>query len=1069
MRRAWVFLLVYLLSGAAALLYEVVWLRLLSLAMGHTAAAVSTVLAVFMGGLALGAGVAGRAGPRLTSARALRVYAGLEIVVAACALALPVGVRLAQPLLAWAYAGTTGMAFEATRIGLSIFALLIPAAAMGATYPIAVTCLTEPGFGIRGSGFEGRAAGLLYAGNTIGAAFGAAVTGFLLLPWLGLFGTTLVGVALNATAALGAFLLSRTAAASSHHRTPVPSDAPSHPRTLAPSHLALSAFALSVSGFVALVYEVAWTRILAMVLGPTTYAFSAMLVAFIGGLAIGSSAAAGVAPRVARPGFWLGVAMMAAACAALIACAWVDRLPLEIAAAAGRADADFGSVFAREVGLVIALQLPMTMALGAAFPFAIALASPTRQAGSPEAGTIYASNTAGAIAGALAGSFLLIARLGLQTSVQAVSMISIVVGLLVAWRSTGRAGRAAAVVVALAATGLAGLMPRWNHERMANGAYRFAPSLAAGDIDTGLGAGRLTYYREGVAGTVSVKELLGVTSLAIDGKVDASNGSDMLTQTLLAHLPLLLHDDPRRVYVIGLGSGVTLGAALTHPIASADVAEISPEVVEASAAFERENRSALRDPRTRLVLADGRTHLQLSPQRFDVIISEPSNPWMAGVSTLFTREFFLAARDKLAPGGILCQWAHTYSISDADLRSIVATFLSAFPDGSAWLVGEGDLILIGSAAPLRSLDEGIDRAWTRPGVAAALEAAGVRDPFSVLSLFVGRGDDLRRYAGTAGVQTDDGLALEFSAPRAIYGQFERRNVENLRHLAATASQPAAVKTAYAGATSTQWRHRAQMELAADAPDVAYGDFRRALDLMPDDPDGLDGFAKAAAATGRLAEAATYLQARVAVRGSAAPFIELSKVLSAAGRAADAAVAAQQGAALEPSNARALGQLVTALADAGNEEALDQLCGLLAGAGANDLLSARCAIRLAFLRGDFAGVIQQAPRLETGAHDAEAARTLNVTGSAYAVLGDLDNARRAFEASLAIAPRDAAVLVNLGLVELQSRHSQAAADRFAQALFLYPTFAPALDGLAKAFDQMGQGQRAASIRALAPSP
>ena len=661
---------------------------------------------------------------------------------------------------------------------------------MGATYPIAVTCLTEPGFGVRGSGFEGRAAGLLYAGNTIGAAFGAAVTGFVLLPWLGLFGTTLVGVALNATAALGAFLLSRTAAAApSHHRTPAPSDAPSHPRTFAPSHLALSAFALSVSGFVALVYEVAWTRILAMVLGPTTYAFSAMLVAFIGGLAIGSSAAAGVAPRVARPGFWLGMAMMAAACAALIACAWVDRLPLEIAAAAGRADADFGSVFAREVGLVIALQLPMTIALGAAFPFAIALASPTRQAGSPEAGTIYASNTAGAIAGALAGSFLLIARLGLQTSVQAVSMISIVVGLLVAWRSTGRAGRAAAVVVALAATGLAGLMPRWNHERMANGAYRFAPSLAAGDIDTGLGAGRLTYYREGVAGTVSVKELLGVTSLAIDGKVDASNGSDMLTQTLLAHLPLLLHDDPRRVYVIGLGSGVTLGAALAHPIASADVAEISPEVVEASAAFERENRSALRDPRTRLVLADGRTHLQLSRQVFDVIISEPSNPWMAGVSTLFTREFFLAARDKLAPGGILCQWAHTYSISDADLRSIVATFLSAFPDGSAWLVGEGDLLLIGSAAPLRSLDEGIDRAWARPGVAAALQAAGVRDPFSVLTLFVGRGDDLRRYAGTAVVQTDDETgAGVLGAPghlRAIRTAERRKPPPACRHRLAT--------------------------------------------------------------------------------------------------------------------------------------------------------------------------------------------------------------------------------------------------------------------------------------------
>src|SRR5262249_50805088 len=157
--------------------------------------------------------------------------------------------------------------------------------------------------------------------------------------------------------------------------------------------------------------------------------------------------------------------------------------------------------------------------------------------------------------------------------------------------------------------------------------------------------------------------------------------TDMLTQKLLAHLPLLLHPDPRRTAVIGLGSGVTLGAALRHGVTQVDVVEISPEVVEAAALFERDNSGALHDPRTRLILADGRPHLQLSDARYDAIISEPSNPWMAGVASLFTKEFFRAARGRLAPGGIICQWAHTYDLSAADLRSIAATFSSVFQNG----------------------------------------------------------------------------------------------------------------------------------------------------------------------------------------------------------------------------------------------------------------------------------------------------------------------------------------------------------------------------------------------------
>ena len=1095
MRRIRVFLLLYFLSGAAALLYEVVWLRLLTLSMGHTAGAVGTVLAAFMGGLATGAWVAGRTAPSQTREQALRTYAALELAIAACALLLPLGLTAVRPVLAWAYAnGAGGGLFETARVVLSLLLVSIPTAAMGASYPIGVRCVSDPGSGIqdsgsevrgsgsgvRGSGFEGVAAGLLYASNTIGAAAGAVLTGFILLPTLGLFGTTFVGVALNAIAAMGALILRRGSFGSAERESrsiiadPKGLRRTGHPSH--PSHLALASSALCVSGFVALVYEVTWTRILAMILGPTTYAFSAMLVAFIGGLAIGSAIAAAVVPRIRRPGLWLGVAMMATAAIALVACARVDSLPLAIAAAAGRANASFTSVFALQIGLAIALQMPMTIALGTTFPLAIAVAAPTREDVPADVATIYAANTAGAIAGALATSFLLIPRLGLQASVQVASVATIAAGLVVAWRSLPGpkgpglpVGRIGAMLAAGAATALAVFIPQWNHERMANGAYRFAPSLAAGDVETGLEAGRLSYYGEGAAGTVSVKQLLGVTSLAIDGKVDASNGGDMLTQKLLAHLPLLLHDNPRSVYVIGLGSGVTLGSALRHPIEHATVSEISPEVVSASEAFVNENHQALRDPRTRLIVGDGRSHLLLSADKYDVIISEPSNPWMAGVSTLFTREFFLAARSRLEPGGILCQWAHTYNISDEDLRSIVATFLSAFPEGSAWLVGEGDLLLIGATAPIPALEEGVMRSWQRPGVAADLAGASVHDPFSVLTLFVARGRDLQAYAEGATIQSDNALSLEFSAPRAIYGQFERGNVDRLRAVAARAQQPPAILRVRAMATALEWRHRAQMELAADAADLAYQDFAEALTVAPDEIETLDGFARAAAAAGRLQDAETYLRTRASASNSVAVFTELSAVLAARGRNTDAALAAQHAAVLDPSNPRALEQLISVLADGGNDAALEQLGTLLKQTVPDGPLTIRCEMRLAYLRGDFAQAAQLAERLaavKTG--DADEARTLNMLGSAYAALGDRERARKAFQASLEIAPRDPAVLVNLGMTELRSANAPAAAERFSEALFLYPTLGPALDGLAQALEQQGQTRRAAAIRRLIPN-
>ncbi len=828
--------------------------------------------------------------------------------------------------------------------------------------------------------------------------------------------------------------------------------------------LRIAATALGISGCVALVYQVTWTRTLAMVLGPTTYAFSAMVVAVITGLAIGSAVAAWRAPRSpVRAMTWLGFVMIAAAAAALAASIAIDRLSLVVASLVSRPDVTFVAVLAMQVALAIVIQLPLSVAFGAAFPLAIAAADSTPATVPRDASVVYATNTLGAIIGAVAASFVLIPTLGIQGSMRLAAIVAAVAGAVIAWRAeSGSPVRIAAMLGGAVTVALALAAPEWNVARLANGSYRYAPAFAAGDIETGLEAGRLVYYREGGAGTVSVRDVPGARSLAIDGKVDASNAGDMLTQKLLAHLPLLLHPNPRRVCVIGLGSGVTLGASLTHPVERVDVVEISPEVVEASSFFAAENHNALNDPRTELIIGDGRSHLLLSTEQYDVIISEPSNPWMAGVATLFTHEFFLAARARLAPGGILMQWAHTYSISDDDLRSIVATFASVFPDGSAWLVAESDLLLVGATGPIVALDDGISAAWSRPGVATDLAEAAVRDPFSVLSLYVAGGGELQNYAGDALVQTDDRLLLEYSAPRTIYGFFQRANVERLRDVERSARQPQAVARARAEATPAEWRNRGLMQLRAGAVDLAYADLRNAVMGAPSDAEALQGLARAAARSGRL-EGTERLLSEI---GTVPALVELSFLRAVLGRVDEAIGAARDAVVRNPTDRSALVQLASMYADAGDEDALARLIELVEQARVDRAVLLYCQMRLAYLRGDFQEAAQLGEAL--AAWDPADVKAHNLLGSAYAALGRYDRARQALEASLQITPTDPGVLMNLGTIALRANDPVLASERFSEALFLSPTHSGALDGLAEAYDKQGNRARAAEVRARTPA-
>jgi spermidine synthase len=1072
MRARRAFILLYAASGAAALVYEVTWTRLLTLQLGHTVAAVATVLAAFMGGLAVGAWIAGRRG-----VASLRAYAILEIIVAVIALLLPLALAASVPLLAWAYAdGTARAQFAIVRVALSLLFVGIPAAAMGATFPIAAAWFAA---GARDAG----AAAALYAANTAGAAGGAIAAGFFLIPAIGLRATTWVGVALNLVAAAGAWWLAAQPATSNvevaepaekKRVTTKNKKTPRAQRTLrstlasapAPAPV-LACIAVATSGFAALMYEVAWTRLLALVIGPTTYAFATMAAAFISGLALGSGLGTRLVKWTTRPAVWLSMMLVTAALAASAgAFITATRMPLVVAAQVADPNAAFAQVVARQALGTALLLLPMTLALGATFPLALAVAAGGAASAGADAARVYTANTLGAIAGSLAAGFVFIPAVGLRSTFQTAAVAAAIGGaacLAAALRAahalrtdSGSVRQGARALVVPALVGLASVaailaLPGWDRELLASGAYKYAPYLGSTNLETVLRAGELEYYKEGAASTVSVRRLTGTTSMAIDGKIDASNAGDMLTQRLLGLLPVFLHGQARELAVIGLGSGVTVGSALAAgTVQRADVVEISPEVVAASRFFDRESGHALDNPAVRLIVGDGRSHLLLTPRRYDVIVSEPSNPWMSGVAALFTREFFEAARARLKPDGLLCQWAHTYDISPTDLKSIVATFRSVFPKGTMWLVGEGDLLLIGAASgSIADRLDHIPAGVKRPTAAAALASVGIAPSsaaFDLLSLYAGGPRELERYGEGALIQTDDHTMLEYSAPRSIYGRTTTDNAQSIRGLGG--DRPAIVRRALENGTDADWASRGQMELRAEAHALAFEAFRRALTLNSRNADALSGLSNAAAGARKQEEARNLLRG-IASRepGNAPVRVELSRVLASGGDFEGAIDMATEALRLTPDDPRAGEQLASIVADAGDADRLQILAESLAARFPDRPEPKYYLATALFLRGRTEDAVTAVRHVTDGHPDH--ARAQNLLGAACATLKRQDCARAAFEASLRASPRDPSTYVNLGQFSLETANAAAAARYFSDALSIDPELAAARDGLAQA--------------------
>ncbi len=776
--------LLFFLSGASALVYQVVWLRLLILIFGSTLFATSAILATFMGGLALGAFVAGR---RMDRSRrsSLWVYGVLEIGIGVYALLVPVLFDALTPIYqsVWDAGGSEHLVLLnlAKFVGIAIV-LIVPTTLMGASLPVLARDVADDPDRIGGK------VGSLYALNTFGAVVGTFFAGFVAIPAIGVQTTLWLTAAVNVGIGLVAVVAGR-GVARPPHSTRSGTDAPV---SGIGRRTAVLLVLFGLSGFGAMVLEVAWTRALSMVLGSSVYAFSLMLVAFLVGLAAGGAFFSGLLRRrpTLHPGSLLAGLLVATGSLAFATVFLFRHLPGWFGQIYFTHEPGPGGWFAVQFLFGMLVMFPATFAFGGIFPAVLQYHARGLDAVAGSVGTVYTANTVGTIVGAAVAGFVLIPALGVQDSVVLVAGSQMVLGAVAFGAISGVALSARTIAVALtllAAASFPFVRPGWDALLMNSGVYMNLQDLPEGStwddfLEVVRGDNELVYAREGMTASVLVADQpsIGNRYLAVNGKIEASTNADMETQLMIAHMPLLLHDDPEDVLVIGLASAITVGGVATHPVGTIRVVEVEEAMIPAARLFADDNGGVMDDPRLELSINDARNELEFSSDAYDVIISEPSNPWMTVASNLFTEDFFRLAGRRLRDDGIFAQWVQNYYLPAEDLQSIVAAFHSAFPNVLVFeTFGGVDLLLLGTRHRL-GLD--LDRIGSRMAeleVRMDLARVEVRQPADVLPLFVLGPDEVDRMVHGAPRNTDDNARVEFSAPKALYQDTLASNLEFL--------------------------------------------------------------------------------------------------------------------------------------------------------------------------------------------------------------------------------------------------------------------------------------------------
>ena len=747
---------------------------MLGLVFGVTTLAIGLVLAAFMGGLALGSAIAARFTARI--ARPVRAYALIEIAIGVYALAVPLFFRLIDRVYAAAWPhfhqGVYGFAFA--RFALAGIVLLIPTALMGATLPVLAGALA----GHRRE--RGTSITTLYAFNLAGAIAGTIAAGFFLLPTFGVRATISIAAATNVLIGVAAFLIDAKVDATDTNLDPVGDEVISAPASAVAGGATFWLTCAIISGFVTISMQIVWSRLLAMIIGSSTYAFSIVLALFLAGLALGAylvSASRNRDPRSLRStvfgleiltaaALFIGLRVTSAVPALLVSAglrlgvnSWTGLLSLQIAAAA------------------LLILVPATF-MGMVMPLVLAQTGSARLVGKS-----YALNTIGAIAGALVTAFVLVPGTNTRFTIFCAASLSLVVAGIAYQARRERADLAVVRSLSIGGAVVAIILmfifwPALNLNALSSGAYDSFVRLLAksrGDVpdddrDGGPENHQLLMFSEGRTATVSVRRDWGITSVAINGRTNASDGDDMPTQILLGELGVLAAPRLEHALVVGFATGVTPGAVLQSPMQSIACVEIEPAAVASSSFFNHVNNRPLSDPRLHLITDDARNYLRVNPERYDLIVSEPSHPWVPGVANLFTREFFALGRERLRDDGVFVQWLQIYQLSTESLRSVLATFHEVFPHVAVFRMqgaAKGkDLILLGSRAPI-TLDQ-INRRFSDQRISAELGRAGIKSPDDLRAWFVCDESRLGPAVATAIINTDDNMHVETVAPREAF-------------------------------------------------------------------------------------------------------------------------------------------------------------------------------------------------------------------------------------------------------------------------------------------------------------
>ena len=770
----------FLLSGATGLVYEVIWGRYFQLFIGSTTYAHAVVLGAFMGGLALGNFLFGRVADRRY--RKLALYGWLELGIGTTCILFPMFFNVLERLyFAVASTNPESGGNQLLKLVLSAIAILPPTVLMGGTLPV----LSK--FVIERMQEVGSKVGRLYFLNSVGAMAGTLLAGFYLVATFGLGASMMLTGAVNITIGLLFLVLKAREAlpATTDGARTAPAPAPDNDLLYSRLQARWTLVLIGLSGFLTMLYELVWIRLLALVMGGSTYSFSIMLFSFIGGISIGGMIVSMLMRKERDAIRLLAVCEMGVFASLLLMIPAYERLPYIynlLESMLSRTEATFALYQGLKTLIASGVMAIPTILIGMTLPLATKVAVRGLQTLGRGVGTAFSINTVGNLLGATLGGLLIIPALGLQWTIELAILGSGLIG--AAFWCLGTTARPMVRFGPLAATLalfliFSAVSGRWDHQVLNAGGYRVRNRVADSyqEYVNTINQWEMLYHEDGPTCSVIVRRRVTGTkelSLKVNGKSDAGTGEDMRTQLFLGHLPLLLHQNPERALVIGLGSGITASAVLKHPVKSCDVVEISPAVVKASAFFDEISGAPLNDPRCHLFVADARDHLQLQPEAsYDVIISEPSNPWIAGIGNLFTVEYFQSAARRLAKGGLMLQWLHLYEMDDEILAVALNSFGAAFPQVTVWNPWGLDILLLGSMEPLKPDLELIAQRLADPVVAASMNPTFLtprtNSLVSFLSLQMMGSERFRTfYPGEGRVNRDHYPVLEYEAPRAFF-------------------------------------------------------------------------------------------------------------------------------------------------------------------------------------------------------------------------------------------------------------------------------------------------------------